>query len=304
MEIITVNPRGFCKGVVKAIMIAKETAKQYPDKKITILGELVHNRYVVDALKDFRIQTVESKGNTRFDLLDQVDEGVVIFSAHGISANVIEKAKQKGLITVDASCEDVISTQNLIQTYLDQAYTILYIGQENHPEAEAICDIDRNNIHFIKDLSSINELSINSDKIFVTNQTTMSILEIKELLDLIKEKYPHAIISDEICNATRTRQEAILKLDNIDCLIVIGDPKSNNTRMLARIGTNKGIKNVYQVETVIALFEKDLKQFNRIAITAGASTPSYLVNQVIAYCNALRDNQNPIEAINAIKVFI
>ncbi len=304
MEIITVNPRGFCKGVVKAIMIAKETAKQYPDKKITILGELVHNRYVVDALKDFRIQTVESKGNTRFDLLDQVDEGVVIFSAHGISANVIEKAKQKGLITVDASCEDVISTQNLIQTYLDQAYTILYIGQENHPEAEAICDIDRNNIHFIKDLSSINELSFNSDKIFVTNQTTMSILEIKELLDFIKEKYPQAIISDEICNATRTRQEAILKLENIDCLIVIGDPKSNNTRMLARIGTNKGIKNVYQVETVIALFEKDLKQFNRIAITAGASTPSYLVNQVIAYCNALRDNQNPIEAINAIKVFI
>ncbi|HET6785635.1 MAG TPA: 4-hydroxy-3-methylbut-2-enyl diphosphate reductase [Erysipelotrichaceae bacterium] len=304
MEIITVNPRGFCKGVVKAIMIAKETAKQYPNQKITILGELVHNRYVVDALKDFRIQTVESKGNTRFDLLDQVDEGVVIFSAHGISANVIEKAKQKGLITVDASCEDVISTQNLIQTYLDQAYTILYIGQENHPEAEAICDIDRNNIHFIKDLSSINELSIKSNKIFVTNQTTMSILEIKDLLDFIKEKYPQAIISDEICNATRTRQEAILKLEDIDCLIVIGDPKSNNTRMLARIGANKGIKNVYQVETVIALFEKDLKQFNRIAITAGASTPSYLVNQVIAYCNALRDNQNPMEAINAVKVFI
>lgn len=304
MEIITVNPRGFCKGVVKAIMIAKETAKQYPNQKITILGELVHNRYVVDALKDFRIQTVESKGNTRFDLLDQVDEGVVIFSAHGISANVIEKAKQKGLITVDASCEDVISTQNLIQTYLDQAYTILYIGQENHPEAEAICDIDRNNIHFIKDLSSINELSLKSNKIFVTNQTTMSILEIKDLLDFIKEKYPQAIISDEICNATRTRQEAILKLEDIDCLIVIGDPKSNNTRMLARIGANKGIKNVYQVETVIALFEKDLKQFNRIAITAGASTPSYLVNQVIAYCNALRDNQNPMEAINAVKVFI
>ena len=132
----------------------------------------------------------------------------------------------------------------------------------------------------------------------------MSILEIKELLDLIKEKYPESIISDEICNATRTRQEAILKLENIDCLIVIGDPKSNNTRMLARIGTNKGVKNVYQIETVIALFEKDLKQFNRIAITAGASTPSYLVNQVIAYCNALRDNQNPMEAINAIKIFI
>lgn len=304
MEIITVNPRGFCKGVVKAIMIAKETAKQYPDQTITILGELVHNRYVVNALKEYRINTVESKGQTRIDLLDQVNEGVVIFSAHGISSNVIEKAKQKGLITIDASCEDVISTQILIQSYLNQRYTILYIGQENHPEAEAICDIDRKNIIFIKDLESIHELILEGTQIFVTNQTTMSILEIKEMLELIKEKFPQAVISDEICNATRTRQEAILNLINIDCLIVIGDPKSNNTRMLARIGSNKGIKNVYQIETVKNLFNIDLKQYNRIAITAGASTPSYLVNQVIAYCNALRDNLDPIEAINSIKIFI
>jgi 4-hydroxy-3-methylbut-2-enyl diphosphate reductase len=304
MEIITVNPRGFCKGVVKAIMIAKETAKQYPDQTITILGELVHNRYVVNALKEYRINTVESKGQTRIDLLDQVNEGVVIFSAHGISSNVIEKAKQKGLITIDASCEDVISTQNLIQSYLNQRYTILYIGQENHPEAEAICDIDQKNILFIKDLKSIYELNIDSNQIFVTNQTTMSILEIKDMLELIKLKFPHAVISDEICNATRTRQEAILNLVDIDCLIVIGDPKSNNTRMLARIGTNKGIENVYQIETVKDLFNIDLKQYNRIAITAGASTPSYLVNQVIAYCNALKDNLDPIEAINTVKIFI
>jgi len=304
MEIITVNPRGFCKGVVKAIMIAKETAKQYPDQTITILGELVHNRYVVNALKEYRINTVESKGQTRIDLLDQVNEGVVIFSAHGISSKVIEKAKQKGLITIDASCEDVISTQNLIQSYLNQRYTILYIGQENHPEAEAICDIDKKNILFIKDLKSIHELNLESSRIFVTNQTTMSILEIKDMLELIKEKFPQAVISDEICNATRTRQEAILNLVDIDCLIVIGDPKSNNTRMLARIGTNKGIKNVYQIETVKDLFEIDLKQYNRIAITAGASTPSYLVNQVIAYCNAIRDNTDPIQAIDSIKIFI
>lgn len=304
MEIITVNPRGFCKGVVKAIMIAKETAKQYPNQKITILGELVHNRYVVDALKDYRIESIESKDQTRFDLLDQVNEGIVIFSAHGISSNVVEKAKRKGLITVDASCEDVISTQNLIHTYLDQEYTILYIGQENHPEAEAICDINRERIHFIKDFDAINALDVNSDKIFVTNQTTMSILEIKDMLNSIKDKYPQAVISDEICNATRTRQEAILKLEDIDCLIVIGDPKSNNTKMLAKIGTNKGIENVYLVETVAGLLDKNLAQFNRVAITAGASTPSYLVNQVIAYCNAIKDNLDPIEAINSVKIFI
>lgn len=304
MEIITVNPRGFCKGVVKAIMIAKETAKQYPDQKITILGELVHNRYVVNALKDYRVDTIESKGQTRFDLLDQVNEGVVIFSAHGISANVIEKAKQKGLITVDASCEDVISTQNLIQTYLNQDYTILYIGQENHPEAEATCDINRERVIFIKDFNAINALNVQAERIFVTNQTTMSVLEIKDMLDAIKQKYPQAIISDEICNATRTRQEAILKLEDIDCLIVIGDPQSNNTKMLARIGSNKGIKYVYQIENVTALYDKNIGQYNRVAITAGASTPSYLVNQVIAYCNALRDNLDPMEAVNSVKIFL
>ncbi len=304
MEIITVNPRGFCKGVVKAIQIAKETAKKYPDQKITILGELVHNRFVVEAMKDHRVETVESKGKSRMDLLDQVNEGVVIFSAHGISSNVVQKAQAKGLITVDASCEDVISTQNLIQTYLDEVYHILYIGQENHPEAEAICDMDHQNITFIKDLDAINRLSIDHPRIFVTNQTTMSILDIKVLLDAIQEKYPHAIISDEICSATRMRQEAILKLENIDALIVIGDPKSNNTRMLAKIGSNKGIPLVYQIETYRDLFDLPFATFNRLAITAGASTPSYLVNQVIAYCNAIRDGLDPLEAVKAIKMFV
>ena len=132
----------------------------------------------------------------------------------------------------------------------------------------------------------------------------MSILEIKDMLDEIRNKYPDAILSDEICSATRTRQEAILKLENIDCLIVIGDPKSNNTKMLARIGTNKGIENVFQIETVVALFNKNIDQYSRVAITAGASTPSYLVNQVIAYCNAIRDNLDPIEAINSVKIFV
>lgn len=304
MEIITVNPRGFCKGVVKAIQIAKETAKLYPDQKITILGELVHNRFVVEAMKGYRVKTVESKGKSRMDLLDQVDEGVVIFSAHGISANVVRKAQAKGLITVDASCEDVISTQNLIQSYLDEVYHILYIGQENHPEAEAICDMNHHQITFIKDLEAIEKLSITSSKIFVTNQTTMSILDIQIMLDAIKAKYPHAIISDEICSATRMRQEAILKLENIDALLVIGDPKSNNTRMLAKIGSNKGIKTVLQVETYKDLLEVPFQLFNRLAITAGASTPSYLVNQVIAYCNAIRDDKDPIEAVNTIKMFV
>lgn len=304
MEIITVNPRGFCKGVVKAIQIAKETALKYPNEKITILGELVHNRNVVEALRGSGIHTLESKGKSRMELLDEIDRGVVIFSAHGINREVIQKAKDKGLITVDASCEDVLATQNLINSYLDNGYEILYVGQSHHPEAEAVVTSNPTHIRLVTSLEDIESLTDLGEKIFVTNQTTMSILDIRILLVAVQEKFPHAIVSDEICNATRMRQEAILKLENIDCLIVVGDVRSNNTRMLAKIGKGKGIKNVLLIDNAKELSNHDLMGYSRIAITAGASTPTYLTNQVSAYCIALSEGRNPETAVAQIKPFL
>lgn len=304
MEIITVNPRGFCKGVVKAIQIAKETALKYPNEKITILGELVHNRNVVEALRGSGIHTLESKGKSRMELLDEIDRGVVIFSAHGINREVIQKAKDKGLITVDASCEDVLATQNLINSYLDNGYEILYVGQKHHPEAEAVITSNPEHIRLVTSLEDVERLTDLGEKIFVTNQTTMSILDIRILLVAIQDRFPDAIVSDEICNATRMRQEAILKLENIDCLIVVGDVRSNNTRMLAKIGQGKGIKNVLLIDNAKELSNHDLMGYSRIAITAGASTPTYLTNQVSAYCIALSEGRNPETAVSQIKPFL
>lgn len=304
MEIITVTPRGFCKGVVKAIQIAKDAAKTYPHEKITILGELVHNRNVVTALQEIGIDTIESKNKTRQQLLDEVNEGIVIFSAHGVNPTLINQAKAKGLITLDASCEDVIATQNLVLTYLKNNYSILYVGQMNHPEAEAILSLDQRDIHFITQIEDFNHLPPLKEKIFITNQTTMSILDIKAILDHAQINYPQAIISDEICSATRLRQEAILKLQNIDFLIVVGDQQSNNSKMLAKIGLGQGIPQVKLVQSAYDLDEVNFKSLKRVAITAGASTPTYLVNQVTAYCKAIDANQDPIEAIKAIKPFI
>ncbi len=293
MEIINVVPRGFCKGVVRAIELAKQTALKYPDRQITVLGELVHNKYVVEALRNNRIRTVEDKSKSRLQLLDEIDEGVVIFSAHGVSDEVIRKAESKGLILVNATCDDVIHTQNLIHEHLQDGFEILYIGQPSHPEAQAIVAIDLTHIHLITSLQDISVLNFDNSFVFVTNQTTMSQYDTQDLMSAIALKYPLADISNEICSATRLRQDAVMKLEAIDCLIVVGDVNSNNTNMLAKIGQEKGIKHVFRIESAEDLPAEIIKSCQRVAITAGASTPYFLIKQVNDFCHALAENRKP-----------
>lgn len=304
MEIITVNPRGYCKGVVRAIQLAKKTKLDHPLETVTVLGDLVHNQDVIEQLEALDIHTIESKNKTRLELLDQVNEGIVIFTAHGINPNVKEKALNKGLKIVDASCEDVVSTQELVEKYLMEDYEILYIGKNGHPESEAICTVDTERIHLIEKLEDLDQLVLKSNKLFLTNQTTVSLLDIQGIIDQALIKYPNLIVSNEVCSATRLRQEAILNLETVDALIVVGDLKSNNTKMLAKIAENKGIPHVYLIQRYQQLSVESLSALNKIAITAGASTPTFLVNQVVAYCNAIKNKLNPYEEASKIKPFI
>ncbi len=283
MEIIKVTPRGYCKGVVRAINIAKEAVRQYPNEQIHVLGMLVHNRYVMEALQHLNIHAIDDKSKTREELLDQIHSGVVIFTAHGISNHVIKKAEQKGLKWIDASCPDVVKTQTIVKTYLQQGYEIFYIGKKFHPEAEAICSLD-NRVHLIETSKDI-PLYMNDSPIFVTNQTTMSMFDVQHIFHSIQEKYPNAVICEEICNATRIRQEAVAALSEqqIDALFVVGDPHSNNSNRLAQIGKEQGIQNVYLIDDVTQIKDEQLSGMKKIAITSGASTPTYLTNQVIHY---------------------
>lgn len=279
-NIITVKPQGYCGGVLKAIETAKNTRIQYPNKKITILGNLVHNQYVKKALQYYSIDTIEDKTKTRYELLDEIKEGIVIFTAHGVSPKVYKKAKDKGLILIDASCPFVLQTQKIVKKYLDEDYTIFYIGKNKHPEAESIYTMS-NHVYLIEPHKDIPK--INTSKIFVTNQTTMSIYELKDTFEKIKSLYPFAIFHDEICNATRVRQQAILNLKNVDCLIVVGDPTSNNSQKLVDIGKKAGIQDIFSIQTVQDIDKKDFEKYSTIAITSGASTPTYLTNQVKDY---------------------
>lgn len=304
MEIISINPRGYCKGVVRAIQLAKKTKLENPETTVTVLGDLVHNQDVIEQLEELNIHTIEAKDKTRIELLDEVNAGIVIFTAHGINQKVKQKALDKGLKVVDASCEDVVSTQVLVEKYLAEEYEILYIGKQGHPESEAICTVDLQRIHLIEKLEDLEHLHIQTTKLFLTNQTTVSLLDIQGIIDAAVIKFPQLIVSNEVCSATRLRQEAILNLEPVDALIVVGDIKSNNTKMLAKIAQNKGIQNVYLIQRYQQLSASELKTFNKIAITAGASTPTFLVNQVLAYCNALKNKLDPIEEALKIKVFI
>ncbi len=283
MKIIKVTPRGYCKGVVRAIQTAKQARHDYPHEKITILGMLVHNQYVVEALKHLGIDTIEDKTKTRMQLLDEIDEGIVKFKAHGIANIVKEQAIAKGLQVIDASCYDVIATQEVIKKALTEGKQIAYVGKRNHPEAEAVLAIS-DTITLVE----VNQpLPVLAEPLFVTCQTTMSLQDVHELFDQIKAQYPNAEICEEICNATRVRQQAVRDLKDVDVLIVVGDPQSNNSSRLADIGELAGIKHVYRIEDAFQLQHNWFKESDTVAVTAGASTPSALTQQVIDALNGL-----------------
>lgn len=289
MEIIKVVPRGFCKGVVGAINIAKQTRLANPDTKITILGMLVHNKYVVKALHELNINTVEDKKLSRYELLDQIDSGIVIFTAHGIDTQTYEKALSKNLKIVDATCPDVIKTQNLIKAYIKHDYDVIYLGKKGHPESEASLAIDER-VHLMETISDIENSNFTTDKLFLTNQTTMSIDDIAQKINLLIEKYPQIEVCEEICDATRVRQSAIANLKDIDLLYIVGDPHSNNSNRLAEIGLQHGVKRSLLIESVEDINLADLEKVERLAISSGASTPTYLTKQVIDYLENLDTN--------------
>ncbi len=288
MSVSKVVPSGYCLGVIRAIQIVKQVVEENPDTPIYILGMIVHNGYIVEAFQQLGVISLDDSKTSKMELLDSIDEGIVILTAHGTSPEVKQKALDKGLTVVDATCKYVLKNEALITSYLENDYEVIYIGKKDHPESDAVLAISPK-IHLVTDKQSIEELDIDTDKVIITNQTTMSIADIKELVELLKSKYPSAIVEDEICDATRTRQQAILNLTDTDVLVVVGDPNSNNTSQLANIGKLKGIKEVYKVADAKELTKYHIDPNKNISVTAGASTPKCLSENVIKYLETQDD---------------
>jgi len=283
MKVIKISPRGYCYGVVDAMVVARNAAldKSLP-RPIYILGMIVHNKHVTDAFEEEGIITLD--GKNRLEILEQVDKGTVIFTAHGISPEVRELAKQKGLVTIDATCPDVTKTHTLILEKEKEGYHIIYIGKKGHPEPEGAVGVAPHVVHLVETEADVEALKLDADKIIVTNQTTMSQWDVKHIMDKVKEKYPHVEIHNEICMATQVRQEAVAQqAGDADVLIVVGDPKSNNSNRLAQVSEEIAGTKSYRIADITELDINWIKDAKSVAVTSGASTPTPITKEVITF---------------------
>jgi 4-hydroxy-3-methylbut-2-en-1-yl diphosphate reductase len=283
MNVIKISPRGYCYGVVDAMVIARNAAldKTLP-RPIYILGMIVHNKHVTDAFAEEGIVTLD--GNNRKEILEKVDKGTVIFTAHGISPEVRDLARQKGLVAIDATCPDVTKTHDLIRAKAKEGYQIIYIGKKGHPEPEGAVGVAPGLVHLVSNPSDVDALAIDSDKIIVTNQTTMSQWDVADIMQRVQEKYPQVGSYNEICLATQIRQEAVAEqAKKADVLIVVGDPKSNNSNRLAQVSEEVADTKAYRIADISELEIDWIKDASTVAVTAGASTPTPITKEVITF---------------------
>ncbi|BAB05101.1 4-hydroxy-3-methylbut-2-enyl diphosphate reductase [Halalkalibacterium halodurans] len=283
MNVVKISPRGYCYGVVDAMVLARQAAQNLDlPRPIYILGMIVHNKHVTDAFEEEGIISLD--GPNRLDILKQVDKGTVIFTAHGVSPQVRKLAKEKGLTVVDATCPDVTRTHDLIREKSQEGYKFIYVGKKGHPEPEGAIGVAPEFVHLVENVEDVESLDISADKIIITNQTTMSQWDVSEIMKKAMEKYPQAEVHNEICLATQVRQEAVAEqARECDLVIVVGDPKSNNSNRLAQVSEQIAGTKAYRIGDVTELQQEWFDGVETVGVTAGASTPTPITKEVIAF---------------------
>ena len=274
MKVVILKPKGYCAGVNSAIELAKQVRLDNPNKDVYVLGMLVHNNFVVRELEQCGVRSVN-------DINDVPNGSVLIFSAHGHKEELDLIAKNKNLIVYDSVCPKVLHNLNLIKENLSQGHEIIYIGQENHPEANACLSLSKKVILFHKNILK-NYYLIQDDSPLVINQTTLNILDIKDIHEDILKVFPNARITNEICGSTRLRQEAIKNLSKeVDLIVVVGDVNSSNTRRLLEIAKqcHPEIESI-MISCAAQLDTRLLQNKNHIVISSGASTPENIIDEV------------------------
>ncbi|MHB1681641.1 MAG: 4-hydroxy-3-methylbut-2-enyl diphosphate reductase [Bacilli bacterium] len=292
MKVIKIAPRGYCYGVVDAMVLASQVAKRTDlPRPVYILGMIVHNQFVVEAFERQGITTLD--GENRLAILEQVDHGTVIFTAHGVSPEVRRRAEEKGLVVIDATCPDVTRTHLLIGEKVAEGYDVIYIGKPGHPEPEGAVGVAPAHVHLVASERDIAELPENlgrSDntpgpaRIIVTNQTTMSQWDTADLVAKVSGRFPSVEVYGEICDATQVRQNAVAtQAKDAELCLVVGDPRSNNSVRLAQVAVEiAGVKS-HRIADVSEIDPEWLRNVSSVAVTAGASTPTPITRAVIRY---------------------
>jgi 4-hydroxy-3-methylbut-2-enyl diphosphate reductase len=277
MDVLLANPRGFCAGVERAIDIVERALQQY-GAPIYVRHEIVHNKFVVDDLR--------SKGAVFVEELDQIPAGAtVIFSAHGVSQAVRSDAEARGLKVFDATCPLVTKVHVEVSKMLRDGYEIVMIGHRGHPEAEGTMGQASSGMHLVETVEDVARLQArDAAKLSYVTQTTLSVDDAQAIVAALKARFPriHGPKKDDICYATQNRQDAVkFMTPRCDVVIVVGSPNSSNSNRLREVAENMGAQ-AYMVDTAADLRPEWVAGKRRVGVTAGASAPEVLVDELVA----------------------
>ncbi|QUH26995.1 4-hydroxy-3-methylbut-2-enyl diphosphate reductase [Serpentinicella alkaliphila] len=274
MKVILAEHSGFCFGVEKAInTVFSKMNEENIDKRLYTLGPLIHNTHVVNEL--------EKKGIKAVDDLDDISNGIIIIRSHGVPEEVYEKAKLKGLEIVDTTCPYVKRIQNIVKDYYLIGYTIIIVGSPDHPEVIGINGWCNNEAIIINSIDQTKNISF-IDKICLVSQTTMPIELFCEISKDLENKTNDIKKFDTICTATKRRQDSTRNLaKEVDAMVVIGDNHSSNTKKLLEICHSINPDAAFLIQSKDELPIDQLKKYNVIGVTAGASAPSWIIKDIV-----------------------
>jgi len=275
-KIYIARPRGFCAGVDRAIDIVKLALKLY-GPPIYVRHAIVHNQWVVKHL--------EEEGAVFVEEISEIPEGAVtIFSAHGVSPAVREEARQRGLKVIDATCPLVTKVHVEARKYAEAGYTIFLIGHRGHVEVEGTMGEAPDRILLIETVHDAETVQVpNPEKVAVITQTTLSVDDTREILAVLKRRFPHLRTpkADDICYATQNRQDAVKRLaERCDLILVIGSRTSSNSNRLREVAEHQGVR-AYLIMDKSEIEESWLDGVRAVGVTSGASTPEILVSEVL-----------------------
>ncbi len=276
MEVIRAKTAGFCFGVKRAVDTVYEQLEMAKEDIIYTYGPIIHNEEVVKDMKQKGVVVLQSETE-----LDNLVKGTVIIRSHGVEKAIYDKLNEKGIKIVDATCPFVKKIHNIVRKESAQGRYIIIIGNPQHPEVEGIKGWAGKNVSVIQNKEDIDKLCIpENEKICVVSQTTFNYNKFKELVEIISKKSYDVSVLNTICNATKERQtEAQHIAEVVDAMIVIGDKHSSNTQKLFEICGN-ACKDTYYIQTLDDLDMNQLGSVETVGITAGASTPNNIIEEV------------------------
>ncbi len=279
MRVIVAKPRGFCAGVDRAIEIVERALEMY-GPPIYVRHAIVHNKRVVESLKNKGVRFVEE--------LAEIDRkgAKVIFSAHGISPAVREEAENRKLDVVDAVCPLVTKVHNEVKHYADMGYTIILIGHRNHVEVIGTSGEAPERVVVVESVSEAEEVVLEDpDRVAYVTQTTLSVDDTKEILEVLKRRFPKIMCPSklDICYATQNRQDAVKALaGQADIIFIMGSPESSNSNRLVEVAKSNGVKDAYLIEGADNLRREMFREDMVVGLSSGASTPETVVLEVIS----------------------